>query len=134
MGTSALRRLLREQFGERRAGIFNCRPVRGGSRLSLHGEGRAVDYYLDARDSAELAIGDRLVQWLLEPDAAGNAHARARRLGVQEVIWNGRIWSAGRRRDEGLRPYTGRDPHTDHVHIGQHRIGAAMRTTFWAGC
>jgi subtilisin family serine protease len=133
-GTSALRRLLREQFGERRAGIFNCRPVRGGSRLSLHGEGRAVDYYLDAHDPSELQIGNRLVQWLLEDDAAGNPHVRARRLGVQEIIWNGQIWTTAGHQNEGLRAFSGRDPHTDHVHVGQHRLGAAMRTSFWTGC
>jgi hypothetical protein len=133
-GTRALRKLLRERFGERLAEIYNCRPIRGGTSLSLHAEGRAVDYYLNAHDPDELALGDRIVQWLLGSDDRDNSHAVARRLGVQEVIWNHRIWTSGRRRDEGMRPYGGVDPHTNHVHVGQHRLGAAMQTTYWVGC
>jgi hypothetical protein len=133
-GTTALRRLLRARFGERLAEIYNCRPIRGGTSLSLHAEGRAVDYYVNANDPQELQVGDQIVRWLLDPDDAGNSHAVARRLGVQEVIWNRRIWTAGRRRDDGMRPYSGVDPHTNHLHVGQNRAGAAMQTTYWAGC
>lgn len=35
---------------------------------------------------------------------------------VKYVIWNRRIWSLARN-GEGWRPYTGKDPHTGHVHI-----------------
>jgi subtilisin family serine protease len=133
-GTAALRRLLRDQFGPRAAEIYNCRPVRGGTTLSLHGEGRAVDYYVDASVPDELALGNRIVQWLLASDAGGNPHCTARRLGVQEIIWNHEIWTAGPRRNEGMRPYSGVDPHTTHLHIGQNRLGAAMGTTYWVGC
>jgi hypothetical protein len=108
--------------------------VRGGTTLSLHGEGRAVDYYVDASVPDELALGNRIVQWLLASDAGGNPHCTARRLGVQEIIWNHEIWTAGPRRNEGMRPYSGVDPHTTHLHIGQNRLGAAMGTTYWVGC
>ena len=133
-GTRALSLVLRQEFGDRPAEIYNCRPVRGGTSLSLHGEGRAVDFFVDAGRDTELALGNRIVQWLLVADAAGNAHANARRLGVQEIIWNHQIWTSGRRRDEGMRAYTGPDPHTTHLHIGQNRSGASMRTSYWTGC
>jgi subtilisin family serine protease len=133
-GTLALRRILREQFGQRHAEIYNCRPVRGGTSLSLHGEGRAVDLYVNAAQEDELALGNRIVQWLVAGDAAGNSHANARRLGVQEIIWNHQIWTAGRRRGEGMRPYSGVDPHTTHLHIGQNRLGSTMGTSYWIGC
>jgi subtilisin family serine protease len=133
-GTLALRRILREQFGQRHTEIYNCRPVRGGTSLSLHAEGRAVDFYVNAAQEDELALGNRIVQWLLASDAAGNPHANARRLGVQELIWNHQMWTAGRRSDEGMRPYSGVDPHTTHLHIGQNRLGSTMGTTYWIGC
>lgn len=124
---------LKEELARRYAGrgeIYNCRPVRGGSRLSLHGEGRAVDWYRNANDPAQAAEAQRIIDWLLGTDAQGNAHAVARRMGIQEIIWNRRIWSAGRHA-EGWRDYTRSNPHTDHLHIGLNRAGAAKQTSFW---
>jgi hypothetical protein len=129
-GARALLAELRARFQGRSGGIFNCRPVRGGSRLSLHGEGRAVDWMLNAGDPAQAAEAQRIVDWLLGPDAQGNAHALARRMGIQEIIWNRQIWSAGRAA-QGWRPYGGVNPHTDHLHIGLNRAGAAMETSYW---
>jgi hypothetical protein len=128
-GAQALVRELGQRFGGR-GEIFNCRPVRGGQRLSLHGEGRAVDWYRNAADTAQAAEAQRIIDWLLNPDAQGNQHAVARRMGVQEIIWNRRIWTA-RRQAEGWRPYTGVNPHTDHLHIGLNWPGARMQTSYW---
>ncbi|HEV2772832.1 MAG TPA: M15 family metallopeptidase [Thermoleophilaceae bacterium] len=128
-GARALVAELGRRFGGR-GEIFACRPVRGGSRLSLHGEGRAVDWFRNASDPAQAAEAQRIIDWLLGRDAQGNEHALARRMGIQEVIWNRRIWTA-RRHAEGWRPYGGVNPHTDHLHIGMNWPGARMQTSYW---
>jgi hypothetical protein len=51
-------------------------------------------------------------------------------MGIQELIWNRRIWTATYHA-QGWRTYTGPDPHTDHIHIGLNRAGASKRTSFW---
>ena len=53
-------------------------------------------------------------------------------MGLQEIIWNRHIWTAGRA-SEGMRRYTGTHPHTDHVHLGMNWGGALKQTTFWVG-
>lgn len=84
------------------SGIFNCRPVRGGSTLSEHGEGRAWD----ARTVVVTDDGDHWFNFLWQ---------NAEELGVQLVIYDHEVWS-------GLVPfvhaYFGTNPHTDHVHGG----------------
>ena len=94
-GARALMLELSRRFGGR-GEIFNCRPVRGGSRLSLHGEGRAVDWYRNANDPAQLAEAGRIIDWLTAADSAGNQHAVARR-GVELV---GRLQRLGQARPE----------------------------------
>jgi hypothetical protein len=129
-GATALLHELQAQFHGHSDGIFNCRPVRGGTRLSLHGEGRAVDWVLSAANSTDAAEAQKIIDWLLSTDADGNPDALARRMGVQEIIWNHRIWTS-RRHGEGFRPYTGVNPHTDHLHIGLSNAGADMHTSHW---
>ena len=109
-GTVELRDELVRQFGDHKTGIHNNRNIRGSNKLSLHAEGRAIDMHVDREK------GDAVAQWAL---------ANAPRYGVQEIIWNRRIWSSARAK-EGWRKYTGADPHTDHVHIGQNRDGARL--------
>jgi hypothetical protein len=118
-------------------GIYNCRKVRVGSSLSLHAEGRAVDWHLDARKRADLAVANRLITAFLAPDVAGNPRALARRMGVQEIIFNCRIWSANYP-TAGMRPYSvcrrkvsATEAHKDHLHIGLNWPGARAQTTFW---
>ena len=117
-------------------GILRC------ERGSLHAEGRAVDWHLDAGSPADRRAARRLIALLLATDRAGNPHALARRMGVQELIWNCRSWWAGAAR---MGPYSvcldrrGRPRkhvnrtlgHRDHVHIGLTRAGARKRTSFW---
>ena len=64
------------------------------------------------------------MRWLLADDRAGNRHARARRMGVQEIAWNGRVWTAPRWR-AGLRPIRSGDRRRDWIHIALTRAGAA---------
>jgi hypothetical protein len=109
---------------------------------SLHAEGRALDWHLDAANRADRREGQALVRLLLAPDSAGAPHALARRMGLQEIIWNCRAWFAGA---EGLRPYSAcvdadGEPrpnvdrtlaHRDHLHLGLSWSGARKRTSFW---
>ena len=122
-------------------GSYRC-EMWGRNQASLHAEGRALDWHLDAAVPADKREADRLVDLLLAPDAAGNTHALARRMGIQEIIWDCGYWGAGM---EDLKPYAacltqkGRKrrgvsatvAHRDHVHFGMTKAGAAARTSFW---
>lgn len=81
-------------------GTYVCRGNTGGAGLSLHAEGRAGDTGVPFRHPSGFAIRDFLI-------------TNAADLGVQEVIWDRRIWHANR---PYLRDYGGPNPHTDHVH------------------
>ena len=97
-------------------GIYNCRPVRGRQSMSIHAEGRAVDFMLPVHQGKAHESGDDIVRTL---------GARGRELGVQAIIWDRRIWSA---RSPNGRPYKGVNPHIDHLHIELTRKGAASLT------
>ncbi len=76
-------------------------------KFSAHSEGRAADIYLDAFDSTQKQVGDRLFYTF---------RSYGQLLGVDHVIWNREIWSSAK---GGPRPFegAGRRPHTDHVHV-----------------
>lgn len=86
-------------------GIYNRRPRRGLSALnpasaSLHAVGRAWD-----------------IGWRKGFDAerlAGRLAIAAQYVGISEVIYNRRRWTA----EKGWQPYNGKDPHTTHIHVG----------------
>lgn len=99
---------------------------------SEHKEGRAWDWAVNAFDGAQKAQADDLINWLLANDNWGNAHAMMRRLGIMYIIFNQQIFSAYRT-SEGWRPYTGSNPHTDHVHFSFGWPGAWAQTTWWTG-
>ena len=61
-------------------GIMRCERL-SGKNFSLHAEGRAIDWHLDARRPAERRAADRLIKRLLATDSEGNPHALARRMG-----------------------------------------------------
>ena len=74
---------------------------------------------------------------------AGNPQALARRMGVEELIWDCGYWRAGMTQFTEYRPCYGKRgklkrkvnatiAHRDHVHIGMTRRGAAARTSFWS--
>lgn len=90
--------------GGKNLGIFNCRSVRGASTTSLHGEGRAVDFGINPHGAA---YGDQLAELL---------RSRSAELGIQCIIWKRRIWS-GSQPHAGWRPYSGVNPHLDHLHV-----------------
>jgi hypothetical protein len=140
-GTEALIAWLEEHAEGESWGSYRCE--RWGRRsASLHAENRAVDWHLDAASGADRREADRLIALLLAPDRAGNEQALARRMGVEEIIWNCGYWGAGM---DGPRPYSAClnrkglinrkiDPttaHRDHLHLGLTKAGAAARTSFW---
>ncbi|MBS1562356.1 MAG: hypothetical protein JSS89_12185 [Bacteroidetes bacterium] len=94
-------------------GIYNVRSIRGSDRLSLHSEGRAVDFH-----PGSAADRDAIASWALR---------NADKLGVQEVIVyeTKRIWTSDKA-GEGWRPYKGVSSPYHHIHIGQHRQGAGL--------
>jgi hypothetical protein len=122
-------------------GTYRCEKWGKGS-ASLHAEGRAVDWHLDVRDPAQRRAGYRLIRLLLAPDKAGNPQALARRMGVEELIWDCGYWGAGGaafskysvcfsshgQRRTRVDPTAG---HLDHIHIGLSKAGAAAKTSFW---
>jgi hypothetical protein len=123
-------------------GIMRCEKW-GRNSASLHAEGRAVDWNLDAARAADRREARRLIGLWLAGDSAGNEHALARRMGIQEIIWNCRSWWSG---SDGMGEYStcyterGKrrkridrtEAHMDHIHIGLSRAGARKRTSFWA--
>jgi hypothetical protein len=141
-GTLALQAWLERNARGASWGVMRCERLSAGS-FSLHADGRALDWHLDASDPADRREASRLIALMLAPDQAGNAHALARRMGLQEIIWDCRSWWAG---SEGMDSYSVclngagelrrridvTTAHRDHVHFGLSFAGAARRTSFWA--
>lgn len=86
---------------------FDDRNIAGSDQLSMHALGLAIDVMLPLGARSD-AVADFF---------AGPAYGE---LGVVNVIHNHRIYNRGR----GWHPYTGANPHTDHVHIDFHDTGA----------
>jgi hypothetical protein len=123
-------------------GTYRCEKW-GKRSASLHAEGRALDWHLDATRRADRAEAKRLVLLLLAPDARGNTQALARRMGVEEIIWDCGYWAMGMTQfsdyrvcfDRKGKPLERVDPtqaHRDHIHFGLTKAGAAARTSFWS--
>uniref|UniRef100_A0A914EDR0 ARB-07466-like C-terminal domain-containing protein n=1 Tax=Acrobeloides nanus TaxID=290746 RepID=A0A914EDR0_9BILA len=83
--------------------IYNCRKIAGTNSLSLHAEGRAVDVAIRG------SIGQQAFDYAI---------SIACKTGIQEVIFEQKIWTNGK-----TKFYAGKD-HYDHVHIGLNRCGA----------
>jgi hypothetical protein len=122
-------------------GSYRCEKW-GRRSASLHAENRAIDWHLDASVDADRRAADRLFRLLLAPDRLGSAQALARRMGVQELIWDCGYWGAGMTnflpyepcytRAGKRRPGVDRTTaHRDHIHIGMSTHGAMARSSFW---
>ena len=122
-------------------GITRCERLKRGS-FSLHSEGRAIDWHLDAGVAKERRAAMRLIETLIEPDRNDNTTALARRMGIQGLIFDCKSWWAGMDELEGysycfkgngdLRNDLDRtQAHRDHVHIELNWPGARERTSFW---
>jgi hypothetical protein len=123
-------------------GSYRCERW-GRHSASLHAEDRAIDWHLDVANRTDRADAKRLIDLLLAPDSAGDEHALARRMGVEELIWDCSYWGAGMQNFEKYGYCYGRsgrlrahiDPtaaHRNHIHIGMTKRGAAAKTTFWS--
>jgi hypothetical protein len=122
-------------------GSYRC-EMWGKKEASLHAENRAIDWHLDRDVRADRRAARRLIDLLLATDSAGNAQALARRMGVEELIWDCEYWAAGMaefvpyrvcfdKRGKEIRGVDKTVAHRDHVHIGMTRAGAAAKTSFW---
>jgi hypothetical protein len=140
-GTLKLQAWLEENVRGVFWGSYRCEKW-GKHEASLHAENRAIDWHLDARVAADRRAAGNLIELLLATDSAGNAQALARRMGVEELIWDCGYWAAGMPEfqpygpcfDKRGRPRKNMNAtvaHRDHVHIGMTRAGAAGRTSFW---
>jgi hypothetical protein len=122
-------------------GTYRCEKW-GPHEASLHAENRAVDWHLDVTVPADRAAARDLIQLLLASDRLGLPHALARRMGVEEIIWDCSYWGAGMDDFKPYSPCLGKDGarrkhvdptvgHLDHLHIGMSKAGAAKGTSFW---
>jgi len=122
-------------------GSYRCEKW-GRHEASLHAENRAIDWHLDVADRADRRAAQGLIDLLLAPDAAGNEQALARRMGVEELIWDCGYWAAGMPDFMPYSPCFGKRgkprkhvnvtvAHRDHIHIGMTKAGARARTSFW---
>ena len=122
-------------------GTYRCEKW-GKNSASLHAEGRALDWHLDASRRADRREAERLIRLLLAPDKAGNEQALARRMGVEEIIWDCGYWMSRMSDFKRYSPCVTRSgrwrkrvnatvAHRDHIHFGLTRAGAAGRTSFW---
>jgi hypothetical protein len=140
-GTLALEGWLGRHFAGLSWGIMRCERL-GPGNFSLHAEGRALDWHLDAGVPLQRRAASNLIEVLLATDRRGNRTALARRMGVQGLIFDCRAWWAGMgalgrydycygpngRRKRHLSPTLA---HRDHVHIELNWAGARLRTSFW---
>ncbi len=112
---------LERVFGDLALGGFAPEGVSTGHMEgSAHYDGRAVDVFFRPVNEPNLRRGWAVAQYLV---------AHAERLGVDHVIFDGRIWSAGLRSEQGWREYDApvddSTPaptrvileHRDHVHL-----------------
>jgi hypothetical protein len=140
-GMKALQDWLEHNVRGESWGIMRCERLKSGG-FSLHSEGRAIDWHLDAGIAKQRRAAQRLIRTLLATDHEGNEHALARRMGVQGLIFDCHSWWAGMeemgdysycfRRNGELRHNLDRtQAHRDHVHIELNWDGARKRTSFW---
>ena len=95
------------------------------SRTSIHGVGRANDWFRNANNAAEAGQVASFIQRM-----SANGAAMARAMGVQYWIWNRQQYSV---KNTGIvrSRYRGLNPHTDHIHIEVNLAGAALQTSYW---
>lgn len=141
LGALALQSWLQRHWRGAPWGIVRCSKL-GPRDFSVHAEGRALDWHLDAGVAGQRHAAQRLIDMLLETDRDGNEAALARRMGVQGLIFNCRQWfgygdrvgpySYCYRRDGKRRKHLDRTlAHRDHIHIELNWAGARKRTSFW---
>ena len=140
-GMKALESWLERNVRGESWGITRCEHLKRGN-FSVHSEGRAIDWHLDAGISKQRRAAVRLVRTLLAKDRHGNEAALARRMGIQGLIFDCKSWWSGMdelgeysycyKRNGQIRHDLDRtQSHRDHVHIELNWPGARKRTSFW---
>lgn len=124
-GPTGFAKLLNSHYGTHIYGINR-------TCAAEHGEGRALDWMVNAYKADGLALGNEITRWLSAPDAEGRPGAMARRFGINYIIWNRQMWRAYDPA-RGWAPYSGVSPHTDHIHISFTWDGAYQQTSWWTG-
>lgn len=124
-GPTAFGQLLNSHYGKHVYGINR-------TCAAEHGEGRALDWMVNAYSADGLALGNAITRWLSAPDSQGRPGAMARRFGINYIIWNRQMWRAYDPA-RGWAAYTGSSPHTDHIHISFTWDGAYKQTSWWTG-
>ncbi|CAN5282579.1 heavy metal transporter [soil metagenome] len=113
----AVRADLERAFGDQPVGGFAPGGVRDGHVAgSAHYDGRALDVFFRPVNERNRRLGWALAHYLV---------AHADRLQIQTVIFDDRIWTAGRRSELGWRDYDASArpgdravlEHRDHVHV-----------------
>jgi hypothetical protein len=108
---------LESAFGPQTTGGYAPGGVSSGHMQgSAHYVGRAVDVFVRPVSAHNKTRGWAMAQYLV---------AQAARLGIEHVIFDGRIWTAGALSDEGWRVYHPTETagsrlvlmHRDHVHV-----------------
>ncbi|QCX28609.1 hypothetical protein [Nocardioides jishulii] len=133
-------RLLSDHLVQRGGGRGPIFRACAGSSVSEHKESRAFDWVLDATKKKDRKRARAFLDEIFAPDADGNPHALARRMGIMYIIWNDRQWSSYR----GFQPRnylpssckskkkcskTAR--HRDHVHISLTRRAAKGKLSWY---
>ncbi|MFW5474963.1 peptidoglycan-binding domain-containing protein [Knoellia sp. CPCC 206450] len=124
-GPTAFAQLLNSHYGRHIYGINR-------TCAAEHGEGRALDWMVNAYSADGLELGNAITRWLSAPDSQGRPGAMARRFGINYIIWNRQMWRAYDPA-RGWAPYSGASPHTDHIHISFTWDGAYKQTSWWTG-
>lgn len=138
-GTVALARWVVRRHGGSQGPI--SRPCKVGG-VSEHKEGRALDWVLDAGRKKDRRRARAFLDQVFATDGAGNAHAKARRMGIMYVIWDDRMWASYDRFDRrrylsssctSVKACSKTLRHRDHMHISLSRRGGAGRTSWYDG-
>jgi hypothetical protein len=135
-GTSNLRNLLARTYPGTWFGTTT--PCGSSIAFSEHYDGRAVDWGVSMRNPVLYAYARTVLNWFLATDRWGHRYAMARRLAIQYIIYNGKIWGSwsGRWAEYNgcaTKPGIRYDNycHRDHMHISLSWNGATGATTFW---
>jgi hypothetical protein len=137
-GTVALSKFLRRTYPVT-GSLGTMRACRVGGH-SEHKDGRAFDWAADVRRKKQRRAAYDFIRKALATDAAGNAHALARRMGIMYLVYDDTIWASYR--DFAPRPYLNAGcktrkrcsrtlRHLNHVHISLGLAGAAAQTSWY---
>jgi hypothetical protein len=117
-GATALLAWLRANHRGRGKAPLRCPRLRS-TRLTLRAEGRTVEWSVSRTEDGEAVM----------KALSADGFSLARRMGLQEIAFNGQIWTAARA-SQGLRPFRP-GVYRTRIIIGMNWAGARMQTSFW---